>query len=122
MNLPVDSREERLARRISDLYRADQQFAAAKPSEAVAAAVDQAGLRLPQTVKTVMKGYGDRPALGQRAVGFVKNPDTGRTSLGLLPEFETITYSELWDRVGAVANALTAPTLASSTCRTCSPG
>ena len=31
---------------------------------------------------------------------------TGRTSLGLLPRFETISYREWWDRVVAVASAL----------------
>ena len=31
---------------------------------------------------------------------------TGRTSVELLPRFETITYRELWDRVGAIATGL----------------
>ena len=53
-----------------------------------------------------MEGYADRPALGQRAVEFVTDRATGRTSAQLLPRFETITYRELWDRVGAVASAL----------------
>ena len=34
--MSTDTREERLARRISDLYATDQQFADARPSEAVA--------------------------------------------------------------------------------------
>jgi fatty acid CoA ligase FadD9 len=54
-----------------------------------------------------MEGYADRPALGRRAVRFVADPNTGRTSLQLLPRFETITYRELWDRINAFANALT---------------
>ena len=33
--MSVDTREERLARRIADLYATDQQFAAARPSEAI---------------------------------------------------------------------------------------
>ena len=41
----TDTREERLARRIADLHATDQQFAAARPSEAVSAAIDQPGVR-----------------------------------------------------------------------------
>ena len=104
--MSVDTREERLARRIADLYATDQQFADARPSEAITAAIDQTGLRLPQLVRTVMEGYADRPAVGQRAVRFVNDRETGRTSVELLPRFETITYRELWDRVGAIATGL----------------
>src|SRR4030088_3656246 len=101
------TREERLSRRISDLYATDQQFADARPSEAVAHAIEAPDLRLPQIVQTVVDGYADRPALGQRAVQFVTDPSTGRTSAELLPRFDTVTYRELSDRVGAVAAALT---------------
>src|SRR6202795_1672001 len=108
--MSTDAREERLARRIADLYATDQQFADARPSEAITSAIAQPALRLPQIVQTVMEGYADRPALGQRAVQFIKDPETGRTSLELLPRFETVTYRELWDRAGAVASALAGDT------------
>jgi fatty acid CoA ligase FadD9 len=104
--MSTDRREERLARRIEDLYANDEQFAAAQPSEAVSVAIEGPGLRLPQIVRTVMEGYANRPALGQRAVEFVDDPRSGRTSVRLLPRFETITYRELWDRVDAVARSL----------------
>ncbi len=99
--------EERLARRVEHLSANDPQFAAARPDPAVAAALEQPGLRLPQIVQTVVEGYPDRPALGQRTAEFVKDPATGRTSLELLPRFETITYRQLGDRAGALARALT---------------
>ena len=54
-----------------------------------------------------MDGYANRPALGQRAVQLVKDPDTGRTTAELLPRFETITYREMWQRAGAIASAWT---------------
>ena len=101
------TREERLSRRISDLYATDQQFADARPRETVAQAIEAPELRLSQIVQTVLDGYADRPALGQRAVEFVTDPSTGRTSAELLPRFDTITYRELSDRVNAVAAALT---------------
>jgi fatty acid CoA ligase FadD9 len=109
--MSIDIREGRTERRIAELSATDPQFAAARPSPTVAAALEQPGLRLPQIIQTVLDGYADRPALGQRAVEFVKDPKTGRTSLGLLPRFDTITYRELGDRAGALARALTTDTV-----------
>ena len=77
--MSIATREERLARRVADLYATDQQFADARPSDAVTSAIEQPGLRLPELVRTVMEGYAERPALGQRAVRFVDDPQTGRT-------------------------------------------
>ncbi|MDT5118847.1 MAG: fatty acid CoA ligase FadD9 [Mycobacterium sp.] len=105
--MSTTTREERLERRIEDLTANDPQFAAAKPDPAVAEALEQPGLRLPQIVQTVLEGYADRPALGQRAVEFVKDAKTGRTSLEVLSHFDTITYRELDQRVGALGRALT---------------
>ena len=105
--MSTDTREARLARRISDLYATDQQFADARPSETVATAIESSELRLPQIIQTVIDGYADRPALGQRAVEFVTDPATGRTSAELLPRFDTVTYRELSNRVNSVAAALT---------------
>ena len=104
--MSTTTREERLERRIEELTANDPQFAAAKPDPAVAEALEQPGLRLPQIVQTVLEGYADRPALGQRAVEFVKDPKTGRTSLEVLSRFDTITYRELDERVGALATRL----------------
>jgi fatty acid CoA ligase FadD9 len=105
--MSTDAQLDVLERRIHELYATDAQFAAACPDEAVSAALDRSGLRLAQIVDTVMQGYADRPALGQRAVQFVTDPDTGRTTAELLPRFDTITYRELADRAGAVASAWT---------------
>ncbi|MDV3124946.1 carboxylic acid reductase [Mycobacterium sp. 21AC1] len=102
--MSIETREDRFENRVATLYSTDQQFAAAQPSEAVNATVDRADLRLPAIVKEVMAGYADRPALGQRAVKHVTD-SAGRTSVELLPQFETITYRQLGDRVQAVTNA-----------------
>src|ERR1700743_930398 len=109
--ISTTTREGRLESRIEDLTANDPQFAAAKPDPAVAAALEQPGLRLPQIIQTTLDGYADRPALGQRVVEFVKDRKTGRTSLELLPRYETITYGQLSDRVGAVARALSSDSL-----------
>nr|MDT0523741.1 oxidoreductase [Streptomyces sp. DSM 41633] len=101
-----DTREEQLAIRIADLTAADPQFAAAIPSDTVTAAVDVPGLLLPEIVQTLLQGYAERPALGERAQEFVTDPATGRTTARLLPRFDTISYGQLWDRVRALAAAL----------------
>ena len=107
MTLP-DTNAVRLTQRIATLYAEDPQFAAAQPSEAVSAAIDDPSLRLTELVRIVMEGYADRPALGQRAVQLVTDPRTGRTTTELLPRFETISYTELWKRARAAATALSA--------------
>ncbi|MBP2452814.1 carboxylic acid reductase [Mycolicibacterium lutetiense] len=107
-----DTREEQLAIRIADLTAADPQFAAAIPSDTVTAAVDVPGLLLPEIVQTLLQGYAERPALGERAQEFVTDPATGRTTARLLPRFDTISYGQLADRVRALAAALHATAVA----------
>ena len=104
--MSTETQGDRLTRRIADLYDTDPQFAAAAPSQTVSAAADNPDLRLPQVVQTIMAGYADRPALAQRAVDYVTDPATGRTTAELLPRFDTITYGQLWGRVQAAAAAL----------------
>ncbi|WP_158884832.1 carboxylic acid reductase [Amycolatopsis anabasis] len=96
----TDPREER---RTAELYANDPQVRHAKPLESVTAAVRDPGLPLARAVATIMEGYADRPALGERARELATDPATGRTSLRLLPRFETISYRELWARVRAIA-------------------
>ena len=105
--MSTDTREDRLARRIDELHATDRQFAAAVPRDDISTALEQPGVRLADLMQTVLDGYAERPALGQRAVRFVEDPLTGRTSAELLPEFETITYAEVSDRVHTIGNALT---------------
>ncbi|RDH74012.1 NAD-dependent epimerase/dehydratase family protein [Mycolicibacterium moriokaense] len=104
--MSIDTRDERLERRIADLKGSDAQFAAATPDASISDAIEQPGLPLAQIVQTVFDGYAGRPALGARAVDFVTEATTGRTTAELLPRFETITYRELAERVRAIGNAL----------------
>lgn len=104
--MSTDTREERLARRIADLTAADPQFAAAKPVPAVSQAIENPELSLDAVVRTVLEAYADRPALGERAVDYVEDR-RGRTSAKLLPNYNTITYQELDDRISSLTRALT---------------
>ncbi|MGA7132903.1 MAG: AMP-binding protein, partial [Mycobacterium sp.] len=95
----------RRERRIAQLYASDPQFRAAEPIPAVIDAARRPGLRLPEVIETLVEGYRDRPALGQRARELVLDPVTGRTTTRLLPTFETTSYGDLWATVRAVAAA-----------------
>ena len=103
--MSIDTQEV-LDRRVEELAANDPEFAATRPDEAVSAAIEAAGLRLPQVATAVLEGYADRPALAQRAVELVKDPQTGRTSATLLPWFDKVTYGELADRVDSLSRAL----------------
>jgi fatty acid CoA ligase FadD9 len=107
MSIDAQERQDRLELRTEELAANDPQFAAARPDDAVNAAIQDAGPHLPQVVKAVLDGYSDRPALAQRSVELVKDPQTGRTSAKLLPWFDTVTYGELATRVDALSRALT---------------
>ncbi|WP_405412709.1 carboxylic acid reductase [Streptomyces decoyicus] len=100
---PTDKFSARTAQRSAHLYATDPQFRGAAPLDAATEAIRRPGLPLADLVATVMEEYADRPALGERATEPVTDPHTGRTTLRLLERFDTITYRELWERVGAVA-------------------
>ncbi len=80
-------------------------FTAAQPDPAISEALDGSDVLLTDAIRTVMEGYADRSALGQRAVEFVTGAD-GRTVAELKPHFGTLTYREAWKRVRALAGAL----------------
>jgi len=105
MATPANAREARLQRRFDKLTSGDAQFIAARPDPAILTALRGRGLLLTDVIRTVMTGYADRPALGQRAVDFVTDA-SGRTVAELQPRFDTLTYRETWARVKALADAL----------------
>ncbi|WP_328400272.1 carboxylic acid reductase [Nocardia sp. NBC_00403] len=102
--MSIDTPAARREHRIAELYACDQQVRDAEPSEEISAALSRPGLRYAQVIATVLEGYAERPALGQRAFEFTTDV-AGRRTLRLLPRFETITYRELGERIAAVAAA-----------------
>src|ERR1700761_9049290 len=94
----LDTRLERLAA----LYATDAELQTARPSPAVVEAARRPGNRLAEILRIYAESYADRPALGTRATS------TSRGERRLQPEFDTITYGQLWSNVTAVAAAWTA--------------
>ena len=102
---PDTTPREQVAQRIRQLFADDEQFRNAKPDLSLQTAARQPGLRLPRILEMFVEAYADRPALGWRARSSTTDPTTGRTTTRLLPQFDTISYRDLWDNVRAVATA-----------------
>nr|WP_245839133.1 AMP-binding protein [Nocardia donostiensis] len=88
-------------RRMTQLCAEYDDVRRAMPRPEVAQEIHEPGKGLAQIIETVMVGYADRPALGQRATEIHTDEATGRASLTLLPHYRTTTYGELWERVRA---------------------
>jgi fatty acid CoA ligase FadD9 len=105
MSTTANAREARRQERFERLTSADAQLIAARPDPAITAALQRPGIVFADAIHTVMTGYADRPALGQRAVEFVTDA-SGRTVAEYQPRFDTITYGETWARIRALADSL----------------
>ncbi|MFJ4650076.1 thioester reductase domain-containing protein [Nocardia sp. NPDC088792] len=76
--------------RLAGLVEADSELAAAQSDPAVDAAAARPGLSFAEQVDILMRGYGDRRAVGYRTHSHE-------------PEMTTLSYRELWSRAGALA-------------------
>ena len=101
--MTISGTDDRAERRKAHLRETDPQFRDTMPDPAVQAAMAESGLSLARLAERVMLGYADRPATGERRTEPVTDPASGRRSLRLLPEFETHSYGELWERATALA-------------------
>ncbi|AMT73872.1 carboxylic acid reductase [Mycobacteroides immunogenum] len=100
----TDLQQEQLSLRVENLRETDPQFRSALPDPEVTKQVLRPGLHLSEAIATLMTGYAERPALGERARELVTDKD-GRTVLRLLPRFDITSYGELWSRTTSVAAA-----------------
>jgi fatty acid CoA ligase FadD9 len=105
MSAPAPDPFQRAYQRLLALTQSDAEMAAILPSPAVSSAISQPGLSDYAIVSAVLDGYAERRALGRRSYEIVTDPVTGSRSRRYLPEFTTITYGELRDRVQGLANA-----------------
>ncbi|MFI5778662.1 carboxylic acid reductase [Nocardia sp. NPDC051570] len=99
-----EERPAELGQRVADLIARDEQVRKAEPIEAISTAIAREDMPIAQIVATVLAGYADRPALGERAVEYVTD-ESGRRRARVLRRFDTVTYGELWRRVRALASA-----------------
>src|SRR5881394_1351971 len=96
---PDDGENDRIAfliDQLGQLVESDRQVRDALPNADIAKAAADPDMPIAQILAMVMERYADRPAIGTRHREAATDPATGRTVTRLLPEFETITYGELW--------------------------
>lgn len=92
------------ARRLAEVLATDDEVRARLPLRAVAEKVRRSGGALSEIIETVMLGYADRPALGERRP--VTDPGAAPTPLDRLePRFSTISYREAWTRARSISTA-----------------
>ncbi|MEU6701229.1 carboxylic acid reductase [Pseudonocardia sp. NPDC046786] len=89
--------------RLAELMAAEPNLAAHAPLPEVADAVAGCTAQS-EIVETIMLGYGDRPALGERPTTTVREPD-GRTVDRPEARYRTITHREAWTRARAIGTA-----------------
>ena len=92
------------AKRVLELADHDPQLQELMPDPAVEDALREPGSSLEQVIATMLDGYADRPALGERAYEIVVDRPTGRRRREYAPRFDTITYYELHSRVKDLAS------------------
>jgi hypothetical protein len=97
------ARAERRAHGSEELCASEEQFRAAQSSLEVIEATRRPGSRSASILQTLVDGYSERPAVGQRA-GELATPAR------LLAALETISYRELWDLWERVSPLRGAPT------------
>lgn len=103
----IGNQTEELIQRIGALFETDAQFTAALPSREVSAAMLDAAGALPAVMQAAVSGYTQRPALAELATTVEVDPATDRRHRRLLPSFRSVSYSDPWDDVTALARAWT---------------
>jgi fatty acid CoA ligase FadD9 len=93
-----------LFKKFTRLVETDPQVRDALPIDDIAALAADADVPIGRILETIMDRYADRPAIGMRRHEAWTEPATGETVRRLLPEFQTMTYGELWDVASAIAS------------------
>lgn len=96
---------ERYFAAMRELVERDAQIRALLPKKEVQEAMQKPGLSLAEIADTVLRGYADRTAMGERSYDIALDPQTGRMARRYLPAYSVITYDELRRRVEALACA-----------------
>lgn len=91
--------------RLMDLAQRDRYIGDRMPELSIWDAATKEGLSQDKVIDTFLDGYAERPALGERAYEIQTNETTREKVRQYLPDFDTVTYRELQERIKAVAMA-----------------
>jgi fatty acid CoA ligase FadD9 len=93
-----------LFKKFTRLVETDPQVRDALPIDEIAALAADAEVPIGQILETIRDRYADRPAIGMRRHETWIDPATGQSVRRLLPEFQTMTYGQLWEVASAIAS------------------
>ncbi|MFK7908558.1 MAG: thioester reductase domain-containing protein [Chitinophagales bacterium] len=99
------SPKKRYILRLLELSKSDPQIAALQPLESLMKAGLKEDLTLDRLIATYLDGYAERPALAERSYELIADTRTGKTKRNYLPQYTSITYQTLHDRIKALANS-----------------
>jgi fatty acid CoA ligase FadD9 len=91
--------------RCAQLLRAEPLLARSLAISSVSQKIAQPGLRSSQIIQELLFAYADRPALGERITRAASDPRSGVVTIEHLPDYRTITFRELRERVQAVVTS-----------------
>jgi len=93
--------------RVLKLVESDAQLARHMPNADLWEGLKDTSLPLADRIDNLLSGYGDRPALGERAYRLENKKDNGELTRVYDNAFDAISYSDLRDRIRSVAAAWT---------------
>lgn len=99
------SPEHRYAMRLMQLSKKDPQVGQLIPNNDLREKAMEDGLTLDRVMGVFLKGYSDRPALGERSYELTKDETTGKKVRNYLSAYQTISYGEFHDRIKAISMA-----------------
>ncbi|MEM6321278.1 MAG: thioester reductase domain-containing protein [Bacteroidota bacterium] len=99
------SAKKRFVLGILELAKTDPEINALMPKPELRAAVNRPDIPLDRMIATYLDGYGDRPAVAERAYKIVASEDTQKSIRQYLPAYESISYQTLHQRIKNMANA-----------------
>jgi len=99
------SPKKKYALRLIELGKNDSQIGALYPVKSIREKALEEGLSLAQIIDVFLDGYGERPALGERSYEVVREEKTDKKVRQYLPDFTTISYGALNQRVKALSMA-----------------
>lgn len=111
--LPVDTEEldtgslfERSLIRAHKLMEYDAQLRASKPSSTIVNELERKCHKSIEFLVSACRLYADRPAIGYRAFQSVHDTSLNSRTIKYRPEFHTVTFAALWDRIMSLASGL----------------
>ncbi len=95
---------KRYVLRVLELAETDPEIKQLMPDSTVGERARTPELSVDRAIDTLLEGYAERPALGERKYQIELDEETGSSVRNYLPEYHMVSYRELQSRIHALAN------------------